>query len=85
MAGVENVPVDLLEALNYGLYILGVLETLPKEYRPKTWQLLFEDEVERCIDRYMRSFKADKNEDATGDVSNNALADELLKKYTGRY
>jgi len=62
---VENIlemPVDLVFALNFFYTIKEVSSNLPEEYQPKEWQWLFDDEIQKKIEKYKQSLKLDKKE-----------------------
>lgn len=81
-----KLPSDLVQALSYGLMVLKVRENLPKEYLPKSWKWLFDDEISKCIEKYRKSLKSDSKTSSTQEEEpeiSNPLADAIAKKLKG--
>lgn len=74
----EEMPIDLFEAIAFSLRFLNIVENIPEEYLPKQWQWYFDDEIEKCIKRWRDSFSSTEKTNQEN-VVENEYATELLK------
>ncbi len=77
-----ELPTDVVVGLDFYSSYLSLLENLPTEYRPKGWEWLFDDEVEKKINAYLKSLKSDKVKTEQEEITSD-LAEIVKKSVTG--